>query len=216
MAQSNPFTFCFVEQTGGSLDTKTQSAVRSHAAKEVRRRRRLQQQKRSQELNTAPKNRALEDLTPQPSKDPVLDVSESSLERQRSNMQWWLFMAGRGAGSGDQILQQRPPSPLSTTVSAVFDPFASMVEVSPSLSLRYSKDMDVIKSHGKLVSFRDWSCSLDIRRIILTLYSPLSNRFLLPGKYENSCISGGTANTGSIGRHIIHGICKSFDYSRAE
>lgn len=149
--QSNPFTFCFVEETGGHPDKRTQLAVRSHAAREVRRRRRLEQQKQLQELYLASKIGGSKDLA---------QVSSGHPKRQRSHM---LSLVGRPIGSdyrcedtqnfdeplARQMLHQEYSPLLSTSMGVVFDPFASMAELSPLLSSSYSNDVNAIKSHGK-------------------------------------------------------------------
>jgi hypothetical protein len=164
---SNPFTSCFVEETGGNLHRSARTTIRSHAAREVRRRQRVKLLKGTQKLHLASKVGipASEGFAQASSVDPHTELPESSFARQRSGFQT--------IGSGYQvdnaqtyveslpkkITHRRLPSPISASMSFNFDPFSSMAELSPLLSLNYSNDINTIKSYGKAfapsaVSFR--------------------------------------------------------------
>ena len=157
-----PLSYRFVRQSGRKVDESSRSAIRSHAMKEFRKRQRQQKQLETvqsgqklvvengislcrcstlAQLSSAPSEhystiRRLDTptapLTPAP--EPCYLCSRVQSLRMSPSQQM-------------NVLQQLS-SPIASFAAADFDPFNSIAELPPSLTSKFSSEINIIKTHG--------------------------------------------------------------------
>ncbi|KIM92659.1 hypothetical protein OIDMADRAFT_36437 [Oidiodendron maius Zn] len=158
---AQPLAYHFVGQVGSKIDESTRSGIRSHAMKEVRNKQRQQKQvetMQSGQQSVIDKDFSLcqglpvAGLFSASSKQNLggrrIDVSSALLTSisdhcYRCRAQLFELTPSQ---QRDDLLQ--PSSSMATVVAADFNPFNSMTGLPPSLTLKFSDEIDAIKSHA--------------------------------------------------------------------
>jgi hypothetical protein len=142
-----PLSFRFVEQSGRLVDKETKRAVRSHAMREVRSR----QKQKKQMINSLCQCSTSTPAFPMPKRKTTsfkLDSVEYRLPlvisercKQCSGLQFF-----ECPHSPD--VEQLAPN-ITTLAVAQFDPFGSVIELPTNLTVKFSRELEVIKSHSE-------------------------------------------------------------------
>jgi hypothetical protein len=161
-----PLAYRFIRQSGRKIDESTHRPIRSHAMKEVRNRQRQQKQLelvRSGQQSAKEKDLSLCRCLPlaqlsaaaseQYSKGRTLDTSSTTLASASERC----YRCGgvqllRLSPSQEMDVLQQPSSCIPTFAAADFDPFNSTTELPPSLTSKFSYEINAIKTHGWYIS----------------------------------------------------------------
>jgi hypothetical protein len=157
-----PLAYRFVRQSSRKVDESSHSAIRSHAMKEFRKRQRQQKQL---EIVQSGQQSVVENgislcrcLTLAQLSPPS---SEQHSKRRRLHTPPTPFsptpepcclcrrvQSLRMSSSQHMNALQQLSSPIATFSAADFDPFNSIIELPPSLTSKFSSEINVIKTHG--------------------------------------------------------------------
>jgi hypothetical protein len=156
-----PLAYRFVGQSGRKIDESTQSAIRSHAMKEFRNRQRQQRQLETvrsghqsaegKDLSTCqclPLAQLSSAAFEQYSKRQRLDTSSTTLTSasERCHRCGRVQLLRLSPSQEMNLLQQS--SSIPTFAAADFDPFNSIAELPPSLTSKFSNEINALKTHG--------------------------------------------------------------------
>lgn len=152
-----PLAYHFVEQAGFKIDESTRSGIRSHAMKEVRNRQR--QQKQVETVHSGQQSftekgislcrcLAVAQFSSVSSRQNLetrrVDTSPRSTADHCCNREQLFALSLSQHRDGLQQLS----SSMATFATADFNPFHSIPDLPVSLTLKFSNEINVIKSHG--------------------------------------------------------------------
>jgi hypothetical protein len=173
-----PLAYRFVGQSGRKVDESAHSAIRSHAMKEFRNRQRQQKQleivRTGQE--SAEEKEELGICRCLPLAQLSSATSEEYLDSRRFDTSLTTLTSAsercyrcgrvqllRLSPSQEMGVLQQLSSSIASFAAADFDPFNSIAELPPSLTSKFSNEINAIKTHGWYTSFLVNSKSRQLR-----------------------------------------------------